>query len=236
MRVEVQPDAGALAAAGAEHIAEVIRATTGRKASIGLAGGSTPRVVYERMRARPVDWDEVCLWLSDERWVPHDHEDSNGRMAAEALGPTAAERLTRPRWSEHLEPADSAAFYEAEIRRLIPDGRPDLTLLGMGADGHTASLFPGTDALDETARWFVANFVPSLDTWRLTATRSLINASRMVMVLVSGASKSTMLAEVLERPDAGHPIQLLADAEGDVLFLVDEAAASELRSTPLERR
>jgi 6-phosphogluconolactonase len=235
MRVEVHPDASALSEAGARRICELVKCVVGRNASIGLAGGSTPKIVYERLRTQPVNWASVDLWLSDERWVAPDDDESNGRMAVEALGPVAAARLVRPRWSELLEPADSAAHYEADIRRILPDGRSDLTLLGMGPDGHTASLFPGTDALDETTRWFVENHVPRLDTWRLTATRTLINASRSVMVMVAGEGKAGVLAEVLERPDAGHPIQLLAEARGDVVWLVDEAAASRLEATAVVR-
>ena len=202
---------------------------------MGLAGGSTPKAVYERLRTQAIDWNTVDLWLSDERWVPPEDDESNGRMAVEALGPEAAVRLVRPRWSEHLEPADSAAHYEADIRRIVRGGRADLTLLGMGPDGHTASLFPGTEALGETTRWFIENHVPQLDTWRLTATRTLINASRWVVVMVAGESKAQMLAEVLERPEAGHPIQLLAEARGEVVWLVDEAAASRLEATAVER-
>lgn len=235
MRVVVHPDPTGLSEAVAGHLSERIGEARERGITIGLAGGSTPAAVYRMLGERSVDWARTDLWLSDERWVPHDHADSNGRMAIEALGPEAGERLLRPTWSERLEPADAAAHYEAAIRAVVADGRPDVTLLGMGADGHTASLFPGTPAVEETARWFIENHVPKLDAWRLTATRTLINASREVIVLVTGDSKAETIREVLEEPGSGHPIQLLTEASGEVVFHLDADAASRLESTPVER-
>lgn len=199
--------------------------------TLGLAGGSTPADTYRELGGHQVDWPNVRLWLSDERWVPHDHADSNGGMALELLPAEANRRLVRPRYSEFLQPEDSAAHYEAELR-LIHDGRdPDMVLLGMGTDGHTASLFPGTTALDAPVdRWFVANHVPQLDTWRLTATPSLLQRATAVVVLVAGSDKADVLREVLEGPDGAYPIQLLREAEGDVTVVCDEAAAARLSS------
>jgi 6-phosphogluconolactonase len=236
MHVLVHSDPDNLASAAADAIANAIANAPGPRVSVGLAGGSTPKVAYERLRGHDVDWSRVDLWLSDERWVAHDDEDSNGRMAEEALVGHVGATFLRPRWSDYLSAADSAAFYEADLRRIMPDGVCDLVLLGMGTDGHTASLFPGTEALDETFRWFTHNEVPQLDTWRLTATAPLIQRARTVMVFTAGASKADVLAEVLEGPDGVYPIQLLRHAEGDVVWMIDEAAATGLTSTPLERR
>jgi len=235
MRVNVFPTADELAAGAAGAIANAIKESPGARVSVGLAGGSTPRATYEHLRWEPVPWDGVDLWLSDERWVPHDHEDSNGLMAATALVDHVGARFVRPRWSEYLTAMDSAAFYEAELRRFIPGGRSDIVLLGMGADGHTASLFPDTRALDEHRRWFVHNEVPQLDTWRLTATPPMINRARTVLVLTAGESKADVLATALEGPDGSVPIQLLRHAVGEVVWMVDEAAASSLSSITVER-
>ncbi len=197
--------------------------------TLGLAGGSTPSDAYTALGEHDIQWDRVSMWLSDERWVPHDDPESNGRMALECLPPEAADRLIRPRHSSFLDPADSAAHYDAELRSMHEDGPPDLILLGMGTDGHTASLFPGTDALEpDPHRWFVANRVPQVDNWRLTATPQLLKIARQVLVLVSGQAKAGVLAEVIEGPDGQFPIQLLRHAEGHVTIMCDREAASAL--------
>lgn len=235
MRVLVHPDPDSLATAAARAVADALSVRTGPRVNVGLAGGSTPALTYQRLRSLDVDWSRVDLWLSDERWVPHDHADSNGRMATETLISQVGANFLRPRWSEYLTPADSAAFYEAELRRIMPDGVADVVLLGMGTDGHTASLFPGTEALTEEHRWYVDNEVPQLDTWRLTASIPMIQRARTVMVLTAGESKAEVLAEVLEGPDGTYPIQILRHAAGDVVWIVDDAAASQLTATPVER-
>jgi 6-phosphogluconolactonase len=235
MRVVVHPDPEFLARAAAGFIAGLLKQAAGPRVSLGLAGGSTPKATYEQLRWQPVDWQTVDLWLSDERWVPPDDSESNGGMAAAALTDHIEARVLRPRWSRFLTARDSAAFYEAELRRVIPEGRSDVILLGMGSDGHTASLFPGTAALDETTRWFVANEVPQVDAWRLTATAPMIQRAGTVVVLTAGESKASMVAEAFEGEDGSIPIQLLRRAEGDVVWLVDEAAAAELTKTPAER-
>lgn len=235
MRVVAHPSSEVLSIGAAAMIAAAVTSAPGPRASLGLAGGTTPRAVYEQLRTNRLEWGSVDMWLSDERWVPADHEESNGRMAVESLVAHVDARFLRPRWSEYLTAADSAAFYEADLRRIMPDGVSDVVLLGMGADGHTASLFPGTEALAETDRWFVHNEVPQLDTWRMTATAPMIQRARNVFVLVSGQSKAEVLTEVLEGPDGVYPIQLLHHAAGDVVWLVDEAAAAGLTNTAVER-
>ena len=228
MQTIVYPDRSTLARAAAELIAE--RAAAGPM-TLGLAGGSTPADTYDALGDVSIDWDGVSLWMSDERWVPHDHPDSNARMALEHLPAAAAPQLVRPRFTPYLTPADSAVHYDAELRYMHEDRYPDLVLLGMGTDGHTASLFPDTDALTaEPQRWFVENHVPSLDAWRLTVTPSLLHRAEMVVVLVAGAEKATPLAGALEGPAGRYPVQLLHEAQGVVKVLCDADAASELSS------
>ena len=226
MHAVVHSDRAALARAAAGLIAA--RAADGPM-TLGLAGGSTPTDTYRALEEVSIEWDRVSLWLSDERWVPHDHPDSNGRVALEHLPVDASSRLVRPRYSPYVTPTDSAVHYDAELRYLHGDRPPDIVLLGMGTDGHTASLFSHTEALDADAhRWFVENHVPDLDAWRLTVTPSLLQRAETVLVLVTGSDKATVLAEVLEGPAGRYPIQLLREAQGDVTVLCDADAASSL--------
>lgn len=229
MHVVVVADAPAVAATVAERTVRAASDAPGRL-SLGLAGGSTPMATYRLLSKADIDWSNVDLWLGDERWVPWEHEDSNGQMVIESLGDPESMTLHRPRWSETLEPEGSAAFYDAELRRIHDGESPDLVLLGMGDDGHTASLFPGTSALLEPddSRWYVANHVPQLETWRLTATPWLLTHAKQVIVLVTGVAKAGVLREVLEGPSGKHPIQLLESSVGSVTYVVDRAAASQL--------
>lgn len=230
MELVVHPDPEALAAGAAERIAAVIAgalASSDDPVAVGLAGGTTPEAAYLRLRGIPLDWSRVDLWLTDERWVPPDHPESNGGMVAAALGDHVPVALHRPRFSESLEPEESAAFYEATLRHLVPGGEPELVLLGLGADGHTASLFPGTPALHASdRRWFVANDVPRHGP-RLTVTPSLLARSRRIIVLVAGGPKAAALAGVLDGDD-DVPARLLTELGDRVTWLVDAEAAAGL--------
>ncbi len=203
-----------LLAAAAEHF------------TLGLAGGSTPAATYEELRGRATGWHRVDAWLSDERWVPHDHERSNGRMAAETLMDHVDARFHRPRWSEHLEASDSASHYEAVLRSIHDGRRPDLILLGMGEDAHTASLFPGSEALAENRRWFVSNTVPESGEERLTATYPMLWSARRVMVLTAGEHKAAALRDSFEGGQT--PVGRIAEGEAEVEWHVDRSAASLL--------
>ena len=194
MDLIVHADASSTAIEAAHRIAGLIEEADERF-SLGLAGGSTPAATYEALRGRVAGWDKVDAWLSDERWVPEDHERSNGRMAADLLLDHVEATFRRPRWSELLEPVDSAAHYEAALRSMHGVNPPDLVLLGMGDDGHTASLFPDTRALTEEKRWFVSNTVPKLHEERLTATYPMLWSARLIMVLVVGEGKAEALRE-----------------------------------------
>lgn len=228
MDVRIFPGPSELAIGAADFIEATFDATEGRL-DIGLAGGTTPQATYAELLSRRIDWGVVDLWLSDERWVPHESDDSNGRHAERSLvggiGPAA---FLRPRFSEHLEPEDSAAYYEAALRSALGE-RPKLVLLGMGTDGHTASLFPGTAAVNDTSdRWFVANHVPQLDAWRLTVTPHLLEIAERIVVIVAGGSKADVLSEVIERPAGRYPIELLHGSKGSVTVLCDQEAAASL--------
>src|SRR5215469_2042551 len=166
--------------------------------TVALSGGSTPRRLYQLLASEPfrtqVDWGRVEFFWGDERCVPPDHPDSNYRMAREAMLshlPIPAEHIHRLE-GERADRDAAARDYEAIIAGVFgvtAGGEPpalDLNLLGMGTNGHTASLFPYTKALDETARWVVANFVPELNADRLTMTRPMLNRSREVLFVVAG--------------------------------------------------
>jgi 6-phosphogluconolactonase len=224
MEVLVHDSPADVAEAASKRVAELIAASTARF-SLGLAGGSTPESTYRELRGQGTGWDRVDAWLSDERWVPQDHERSNGRMAAAALLDHVDATFHRPKWSELLEPQDSAAHYEAALRSIHASGRPDLVLLGVGEDGHTASLFPDTDALSVEGRWYVANHVDSLGEDRLTATFELLWRARLLVVLAVGQSKA---AAVKASYDGITPAGRLDEGEAEVEWYLDREAASLL--------
>jgi 6-phosphogluconolactonase len=206
--------------------------------AVALAGGSTPRATYDvlaRDYADELDWSKVHVFFGDERPVPPDHKDSNYRTARETL--LARIRVgSVHRMRCELPPEEAAAAYEEVLREFFgPGERPsfDLILLGLGADGHTASLFPETSALDVADRWVVANPVPKLETTRLTLTIPAINAAKAVTFLVSGSDKAEALKEILER-DADpreYPAKLIQPENGDLTWMVDRAAAQRLSKT-----
>jgi 6-phosphogluconolactonase len=209
--------------------------------TIALSGGSTPRPVFARLAAADcaerIDWRQVHVFFSDERCVPPDDAASNYRMAREALldhVPLPPGNVHRVRGEE--DPALAALAYEQDLQRsfrtsVIPAF--DLICLGMGDDGHTASLFPGTAALREHERWVVAQYVAVARAWRVTFTATLINAARHILFLVEGAGKSETLRRVLEgayQPDV-LPAQLIQPISGQVHWLVDAAAATRIQPT-----
>jgi 6-phosphogluconolactonase len=199
-----------------------------------LAGGSTPKATYEilaRDYADRIDWSKVHVFFGDERTVPPDHEDSNYRMAREALlNHVPVGSIHRMRGE--LPPDEAAAAYEEELREFFgAEGLPrfDLILLGIGGDGHTASLFPETSALEVHDRWVVANPVPKLDTTRITLTIPVINAARSVVFLVAGEDKAEALKEILEG-DADpreYPARLIQPPGGPD-WMLDRTAAGAL--------
>lgn len=209
--------------------------------AVALSGGSTPRALFELLaapeNAQHIGWSKVHVFWGDERTVPPDHVDSNYRMAKAALlDHVALPSSNVHRISGELEPALAAAEYEQTLRSYFATRagktRFDLILLGMGEDGHTASLFPDTEALDETERLVAANYVPELSTWRVTLTAPVINDAAHVAFLISGAGKAHILKRVLYGPRQPRvlPSQLIQPVDGELVWLVDKAAASQLET------
>ena len=231
MSLRVYEDKAALADAVARDFAERAQAAiraSGRFA-VALAGGSTPKVVYETLArdyAGSLDWSRVHVLFGDERTVPPDHEDSNYKMAKETLldhVPIGSVHRMRG----ELPPEAAAAEYEQELRVFFGEPpRFDLVMLGIGGDGHTASLFPETPALEVTDRLAVANPVPRLETTRLTLTAPVINAARAVVFLVAGEDKAEALREILEgdADPRAYPAKLVGP-DGDLAWMVDWEAA-----------
>ena len=238
--IKVYADASALARAAAEQFvtlsAEAIN-PRGRFA-VALSGGSTPTALYALLAtsefASRVEWACVHVFWGDERCVPPKHPDSNFRMAREALldhVPIPAENVYRI--GGEMEPAQAANEYERKLQAFFSNGQPrfDLILLGMGDDGHTASLFPGAAAIHEQVRWVVAHYVDKLRVWRVTLTPVVINAAANVAFVVSGAGKADRLQQVLTGPYQPDvlPSQIVRPAEGRLLWLVDSDAAAQLK-------
>ncbi len=217
----------------------------GARFTVALSGGSTPKRLYSALAAAPyvdeVPWARVHLFWGDERHVGPDDAESNYRMVRESLiekAPIPAENVHRIR-AETPDAAEAARAYALDIQGffgLQPDEWPrfDLVLLGLGPDGHTASLFPGVDALHDTTHIVVAPFVPKFNTDRISLTAPAINAAATVAFLVAGEEKSGVLRDVLEGPRQPDlfPAQIVAPANGDLLWLLDEGAASQLKTRP----
>ena len=206
--------------------------------SVGLAGGSTPKRTYELLASEAyreqLNWSKVHIFFGDERCVPPDHSESNYRMANEAL----ISRVSIPPPNVHRinglgDAVANASLYEDELRTFFnPASWPrfDLVLLGMGDDGHTASLFPGTKALAERQAWVVANWVEKVGAFRITLTAPAINHAANIAFLVTGATKAERLLEVLRGaldPEK-LPSQLIQPLDGSLFWLVDKAAAGRL--------
>ena len=185
---------------------------------LALSGGSTPKAIYENLAKLAPDASRWVVTFGDERSVPPDHADSNYRMASDVW--LARSEATVLRMKGELDPAAAALDYEAQLGA-FPDFRHDLILLGMGDDGHTASLFPGTTALEETTRRVVENYVPQLGVWRLTFTFPFINAARKVVFLVKGQSKLALVQAIIEG-DTDYPSERIQPVDGRLLWLVGE--------------
>lgn len=229
MSVHIFATPGDLATAAADHIADVI-GEADRVISLGLAGGGTPVATYEALTPLVVDWGKVVAWLGDERWVPHDHDDSNTRMARESLIDRVLCGFVAPD-TAFGDPAAAASSYSAALDRILHEDRPDLVLLGIGDDGHTASLFPDTAALDVGDGNYVANWVPQKDTWRLTASLPLLWSAREIVFLVQGSGKAGVLSQIIDDHHP-YPAQLVASGADSVRWMIDAAAASQLSSVP----
>ena len=197
---------------------------------IALSGGNTPAPVYARIAAEAHDfpWESVRFTFGDERCVPPDDPQSNFRMARENLFvPADIPEKSILRMRGEIDPQIAAQEYEDQLNAMAVESgeriyQHDLILLGLGEDGHTASLFPGTAALDEMTRSVVANFVPKLNTWRLTFTFPLINHARHILFL-AGASKNSRLIESVLAGDRQFPAARVSPAAGEVTWVIGES-------------
>jgi 6-phosphogluconolactonase len=239
-KVRVFPDAAAIATAAGDVIRDAAagRAASGENFSLVLSGGSTPKLLYQLLAKEPyrsqIDWPRIEIYFGDERAVPPDHADSNFRMANEALllhVPLRAENVHRMRGE--IDPNTAAIEYGRMLKARFGEGGPDVTLLGMGDDGHTASLFPYTPAVDEMHHRCVAQFVEKSTTgpsWRITLTAPFINRSGDVRAIVTGANKAERLHEVLHGPREPRrlPIQLIQPSPGQLTWMVDAPAGARL--------
>lgn len=213
---------------------------------VALSGGTTPESLYTLLStgryASRIDWSRIHVFWSDERCVPPTDPMSNYRMVRETLidqVPLPAENVHRIRGED--DPVAAAVAYERELRSVFgisagpptPDARFDLMLLGMGDDGHTASLFPGLTAVSEHERWVMAEYVAEVSMWRVSCTPAVFNTAAAVVFLVSGREKAAMLRRVLEGPYQPQvlPAQAVAPHDGSVCWLLDAAAAAKLTET-----
>ena len=242
--VRILPDGPAIANRCAQKFVEIAAAAVKEKGSfdVALAGGSTPKLLYGLLVNDPglrslVPWDKMHLFFGDERHVNPDHPDSNYRMAVESMlskSPLKPEQVTRIK-GEYPAAEDAAREYDQYLRTYykLAEGqfpRFDLVLLGMGNEGHTLSIFPGTKALRETRRIAVHNWVGKVLMDRITLTAPAVNNAANVIFMVTGADKAPALTAVLERfyePDQ-LPAQLIQPTKGSLLWLVDTAAGGML--------
>jgi 6-phosphogluconolactonase len=242
--VRILADGAAIAKRVAQEFVQVAAAAVKEKGSftVALAGGSTPKTLYGLLVNDPalkgqVPWDRMYLFFGDERNVGPDHADSNFRMATEAMiskAPIKPEQVTRIK-GEYKDTEKAAAEYEQALRTgfTLREGqfpRFDLVLLGMGNEGHTASLFPGTKALHETQRIVARNWIGKLFTERITLTAPAINNAALVIFMITGSDKALALKGVLEGPYEPEqlPAQMIQPSNGQLQWLVDTAAGSML--------
>lgn len=237
--IRVFENTGELTEATAELFVDSARQAVDKNGRFGvaLAGGSTPEPVYRRLASAEyqdrIPWEKVHVFWSDERVVPPDDPRNNARMARQAL----LDHVPIPSQNVHpvpttVNPLLAAGQYEKILESYFA-GRTanlDLVLLGLGTDGHTASLFPNTPALEEENHWVADVFSPGQEFHRITLTAKLINQAARIVFLVQGAEKASVLQAVLEGPNnyASLPAQLIHPAKGELLWYIDSAAASQL--------
>jgi 6-phosphogluconolactonase len=244
-KIEIFESSEFLARRAAEEFAAAADAAVNTRGcfTVALSGGSTPRSLYQLLADNRasfrwrVPWDRCHLFWGDERHVPADHPDSNYRMALEAmisklsLAPHNVHRI----YSEHPQAQQAADEYEEDLQEffhLTAGALPrfDLVLLGMGPDGHTASLFPGSDALHEHKRIVASPWVGKFSTSRITLTAPVLNNARQIIFLIAGSDKAETLREILygrHQPDT-YPAQLINPTAGNLLWMVEKSAATSL--------
>jgi 6-phosphogluconolactonase len=240
MQIQQYPDPEKLALGAAEFICNLAKDCIAESGgfSLVLAGGSTPENTYRQLvntsQQLELEWSSVQFYWGDERCVPPDHDQSNFRMAQQAL----LDHIEIPEGNLHrmaceLDPVAGAETYEQLLRTLFVDQAfPcfDLILLGLGEDGHTASLFPGADILEECYRWVAPVFIPHPESWRISLTLPAINAARHVAFLVSGEAKAATLRKILETPTPKYPANRIAP-QGELTWFIDHAAGKLLKQS-----
>ncbi|ABA57843.1 6-phosphogluconolactonase [Nitrosococcus oceani ATCC 19707] len=238
--IQVFPTPAALYHSAAEYWVRTAKRAIERAGTfhIALAGGSTPRALYQLLATEPyagqIDWRRIHVYFGDERYVPRDHPDSNYRMAREALLDSVAippEQILRIQ-TEFPEPELAADDYAQVLQSHLPEGEIfDLILLGLGADGHTASLFPETPILTVRDRLAAAVYVKKLKAWRISITYPAVEKARQILFLVTGADKAAVVTHVLSpSADKTLPVQHL-QAQGEVSWYLDAEAARKWEVT-----
>ncbi len=227
---------------GAEYISGLMQAAIRERDACAmlLAGGSTPEGLYRALASPPhtsaIAWEKVFLFWGDERCVPPDHRDSNYLMTKRTL----LEKINIPdrnilRIPAEKEPAVAASEYETTMRKFFgdPAGYPvfDIVLLGIGEDGHTASIFPDTKGVDEHVRWVSDIYVPRAKTYRITVTLPVINNARRIVFLVSGAAKADIVQKIYDRTNLAYPASLVAPVHGELIYLADMDAGKNIDIT-----
>ncbi len=242
-QVKIVPDSATLARTAAQEFHQLSEAAVQERGrfSVALSGGNTPRAVYSLLASehKQLPWERIHIFFGDERHVPPDHPDSNFRMASESL----LSKVPIPEKNVHriyaeLDAEAAAAEYEQQLSSFFhltnhDWPRFDLIFLGLGDDGHTASLFPGSKALTEASRRVVANWVEKFQAFRITLSFPVLNHASDVVFMVSGSGKSQILSEVLRPGSRKYPAQSVQPENGQLLWLVDQDAGSLLRlATP----
>lgn len=233
-QAKVLPDAGQLITAATEHFVATARNAIAKRGVfyVALAGGSTPKGLYEKLATEPyrqqIDWARVHIFFGDERCVPAEHEESNYKMARLAM----LDALPIPADNIHRVPTEAgdanqaAVAYAGTLNTVMNGAEFDLVLLGLGPDGHIASLFPETPALTVTDTLTTSLYVEKFDSWRVTLTYPVINAARQVIVFIAGAAKADIVRDISSDAVSGLPVQQLAP-KGEYYWFMDQAAAGQ---------
>lgn len=203
---------------------------------VALTGGSSPIDLHKLLATddyqSKIDWEKVYIFWGDERWVPLEDDRSNAKMAFTTLlnDVNIPQANIFPMYNDVISPEEYAAEYQQFIKEVSPEGIFDLILLGMGDDGHTASLFPHQKVLEEQDKWVDAYYLEPQSMYRITLTAPLINQAKNVQIIVFGENKANAFYEVLqgEKNPTEYPTQLINPTRGNLVFLVDKAAASKI--------
>ncbi|SEL97314.1 6-phosphogluconolactonase [bacterium A37T11] len=238
--IKIFEDAGKLSFDAAERFVEAANEAVHSRGrfTVALTGGSSPIQLYKLLAAAPfrgqVPWEKTFIFWGDERWVPLEDERSNAKMAYETLlnhVPVPKKQIF-PMWARDKQAEEYALLYEQKLKDILgEEGGFDLILLGMGDDGHTASLFPGTDVLQERDSWVSAYYLDAQQMYRITLTAPVINKAKQIFVITYGTNKAHALYEVLqgERNTNLYPAQLINPLNGEVIWMTDKAGAEKLK-------